>query len=132
MVVCYLGIGSNLGNRKKNIKKALDYLSKAMGIKIEKVSRIYETKPVGGVRQSKFLNAAIKIKTLLTPHVLLGTLKKIEKNLGRKKAVRYGPREIDLDILLYGNKAVRRKNLIIPHPRMFKREFVLKPLMEII
>ena len=132
MVVCYLGVGSNLGNRRKNIKKALDYLAKTKGIKIEKASRIYETKAVGGVPQGKFLNAAIKIKTSLTPQLLLETLKKIEKDLGRKNTVRWGPREIDLDILLYGNKVIKIKNLVIPHPRMFEREFVLKPLREII
>ncbi len=132
MVVCYLGVGSNLGNRRKNIQKALDYLAKTKGIKIEKTSRIYETKALGGPAQGKFLNAAIKIKTSLTPIALLKTLKKIEKALGRQKTVRFGPRPIDLDILLYGNKIIKRKNLAIPHPRMFTREFVLRPLREII
>jgi 2-amino-4-hydroxy-6-hydroxymethyldihydropteridine diphosphokinase len=79
------------------------------------------------------LNAAIKIKTSLSPHLLLKTIKKIEKDLGRKeKTVRWASREIDLDILLYANKIIKRKNLVIPHPRMFEREFVLKPLREII
>ena len=132
MAVCYLGVGSNLGNRRKNIKKALDYLAKTKRIKIEKTSRIYETEPVGGPPQDKFLNAAIKIKTSLTPQLLLEVLKKIEKDLGRKNTVRWGAREIDLDILLYGNKVIKIKNLVIPHPRMFEREFVLKPLREII
>ena len=132
MVVCYLGIGSNLGNRRKNIKKALDYLAKTKGIKIEKTSRIYETEPVGGPAQRKFLNAAIKIKTSLTPQLFLKIIKKIEKDLGRRKTVRFGPREIDLDILLYGNKIIKRRDLTIPHPRMFEREFVLKPLREIV
>jgi 2-amino-4-hydroxy-6-hydroxymethyldihydropteridine diphosphokinase len=132
MVICYLAVGSNLGNRRKNIKKALDYLAKTKGIKIEKASRIYETKAIGGVAQGKFLNAAIKIKTSLTPQLLLKTVKNIEKDLGRRKTVRWGPREIDLDILLYGNKFIKIKNLVIPHPRMFEREFVLRPLREII
>ncbi len=132
MVFCYLGAGSNLGNRRANIKKALDYLRKTKGIKIEKSSRIYETQAQGGPAQGKFLNAAIKIKTSATPHLLLKTLKRIEKDLGRKKNVRFGPRKIDLDILLYGNKIIKRKGLVIPHPRMFTREFVLRPLREII
>ena len=132
MVVCYLGVGSNLGNRSKNIKKALHYLAKTKGIKIEKASRIYETKAISGPVQGKFLNGAIKIKTSLTPIALLKTLKKIEKALGRQKTVRFGPRPIDLDILLYGNKIIKRKNLVIPHPRMFERKFVIKPLLEII
>lgn len=132
MVVCYLGVGSNLGNRRKNIQKALDCLAKTKGIKIEKSSRIYETKALGGPAQRKFLNGAIKIRTSLRPQLLLVTLKKIEKDLGRKPTVRFGPRPIDLDILLYGNKMIKTKNLVIPHPRMFTREFVLKPLREII
>ncbi len=132
MAVCYLAVGSNLGNRRNNIKKALDYLAKTKGIKIEKTSRIYETEPVGGPPQDKFLNAAIKIKTSLSPQLLLNNIKKIEKDLGRRKSVRWGPRQIDLDILLYANKIIKRKNLVIPHPRMFEREFVLKPLREII
>ncbi len=132
MVVCYLAIGSNLGNRSDNIKKALGYLAKTKGIIVEKASRIYETEPQGAPPQDKFLNAAIKIKTSLKPRVLLKTIKKIEKHLGRRKTVRFGPREIDLDILLYANKIIKEDGLIIPHPRMFEREFVLKPLREII
>jgi len=132
MAVCYLGLGSNLGNRRKNIKKALGYLAKTKGIKTEKVSRIYETEPVGGPAQNKFLNAAVKIRTSLSPQLLLNTIKKIEKDLGRKRSIRWAPREIDLDILLYANKIIRRRGLIIPHPRMFERDFVLKPLREII
>lgn len=132
MIFCYLAIGSNLGNRRKNIKKALDCLAAAKGIKIENISRVYETLAVGGPPQGKFLNAAVKIKTSLSPLALLNTLKKIEKALGRKKNVRWGPREIDLDILLYGNRIIKMKNLVIPHPGMFAREFVLKPLREII
>lgn len=132
MVVCFLGVGSNLGNRRKNIEKALDYLAKTKGIKIEKSSRIYETDPVGGPPQGKFLNAAVKIKTSFTPSFLLKTLKEIEKTLGRKKAVRFGPRQIDLDILLYANKVIKTKDLIVPHPQMFMREFVLRPLREVL
>ena len=132
MIVCYLGVGSNLGKRRTNIRKALDLISKTRGIEIEKSSRIYETEPQGGPKQGKFLNAAVKIKTSLAPHYLLKTLKKIESDLGRKKTVRFGPRQIDLDILFYGNKIINRKNLKVPHPRMFEREFVLRPLREII
>jgi 2-amino-4-hydroxy-6-hydroxymethyldihydropteridine diphosphokinase len=132
MITCYLGVGSNLGNRRGNIKKAVNYLEQAKGIKIEKTSRIYETQASGGPPQGKFLNAAIKIKTSLTPLLLLETLKKIEKDLGRKKTVRFGPRQIDLDILLYGNEMINTKKLVVPHPRMFEREFVLKPLREIV
>jgi len=132
MVACYLGMGSNLGKRRENIKKALEYLARAKGIKIEKRSRIYETEPVGGPAQGKFLNAAVKIRTALTPAALLKTLKKIEKDLGRRQSVRFGPRPIDLDILFYGDKVIKTKSLVVPHPKMFEREFVLRPLREII
>ena len=109
MIICYLGIGSNLGKRRTNIRKALDLISKTRGIEIEKSSRIHETEPQGGPKQGKFLNAAVKIKTSLAPYYLLKTLKKIESDLGRQKTVRFGPRQIDLDILLYGNKIINRK-----------------------
>lgn len=132
MVTCYLGIGSNLGSRRNNIKKALEYLKNTKGIKVEKASRIYETKAQGGPPQGKFLNGVIRIKTSLSPSTLLKILKKIEKDLGRAKTVRFGPRPIDLDILIYGDRIIKTKTLQIPHPRMFEREFVLRPLREII
>lgn len=132
MAVCYLGIGSNLGKRRDNILQALKQLKKTGEIKLEKRSRLYQTDPLGGPKQNKFLNAAVKIRTSLKPLPLLKTLKKIEKDLGRKRGLRFGPRPIDLDILLYGSKIIRQDGLVIPHPRMFEREFVLKPLREII
>ena len=133
MLVCYLGIGSNLGDRRKNIKLALQKIKQLKGTKIIKLSRIIETKAVGGPPQGKFLNAALKIKTNLSPSILLRKLKTIEKELGRKKSsVRYGPRPIDLDILFYGDKIIDRKDLKIPHPKAFAREFVRKPLLEVI
>ncbi|MDD2688746.1 MAG: 2-amino-4-hydroxy-6-hydroxymethyldihydropteridine diphosphokinase [Candidatus Omnitrophica bacterium] len=133
MVTCLLGIGSNLGNRRKNIRLALQKIDAMKGTKIIKLSRIIETKPVGGPpAQGKFLNAALKIKTSLTPIKLLKKLKEIEKNLGRKKTVRYGPRIIDLDILFYSDKIINRKELKVPHPKLFERDFVIRPLSEII
>ncbi|MBM3251875.1 MAG: pantoate--beta-alanine ligase [Candidatus Omnitrophica bacterium] len=130
MAKVFLAIGSNLGNRRKNIQEALALL-KANKIKINKISRIIETKPVGGPRQGKFLNAVLQAETVLKPKKLLNTLKNIERQLGRKNTVRFGPRVIDLDILLYDKLRFKTKDLIIPHPRMFEREFVLKPLSEI-
>jgi len=133
MVVCYLGIGSNLGNRGENISLAIKKINTLKGTQIIKVSKIIETKPIGGpADQAKFLNAALKIKTTLSPTVLLKKLKKIEKELGRAKTVRYGPRTIDLDILFYADKIINRENLKIPHPKLFEREFVIKSLLEII
>ena len=132
-MVCYLGIGSNLGNRKRNIKLALQKIQALKETKILKTSPIIETSPVGGpASQGKFLNAVTKINTGLKPLVLLRKLKAIEKQLGRKKTVRFGPRIIDLDILLYGNQIIQRKELKLPHPRMFDREFVIRPLLEVI
>lgn len=133
MVICYLGIGSNLGDRRKNIKSAIKKINALEGIKVIKASKITETIAVGGpAGQPKFLNAALKIKTNLLPLPLLRKLKKIERELGRTKTIRFGPRIIDLDILLYGDKIINRKNLKVPHPRMFAREFVIKPLWEVI
>ena len=133
MVTCYLGIGSNLGDREKFIKLAIKKINALKGTKIIKVSKIIETKPIGGPKgQGKFLNAALKIKTNTSPLVLLKGLKSIEKELGRVKTVSYGPRVIDLDILFYGNRIINRKDLKVPHPKIFEREFVIKPLLEII
>ena len=133
MAVCYLGIGSNLGDRIKNIKLAIQKINSLKNTKVLKLSRIIETTPVGGpARQPKFLNAALKISTNLPPVNLLNKLKTIEKGLGRKKGARWGPRLIDLDILLYADKTVNRKNLKIPHPRLMQREFVIKPLSEVL
>jgi 2-amino-4-hydroxy-6-hydroxymethyldihydropteridine diphosphokinase len=133
MTICYLGIGSNLGNRRKNITKALQKIKTLKDTEIIKISKIIQTHPQGGpANQGKFLNAALKIQTKIPPLKLLHTLKKIEKDLGRTKTVRYGPRTIDLDILFYGDRIINRKGLTIPHPRIFEREFVIRPLLEII
>lgn len=133
MVICYLGIGSNLGDRNRNIKEAIKKINLLKDTKVIKISKIIETKPVGGPRaQGDFLNAALKIQTRISPLKLLKDLKKIEKGLGRAKTVSYGPRAIDLDILFYGDRSINTKELIIPHPRIFARDFVIKPLSEVI
>lgn len=133
MFTCYIGLGSNLGDRRRNIRLAIDKIRSMPDTALIKKSRIIETKPVGGPSgQGKFLNSALRIKTCLAPSALLKHLKRIERELGRVKTVRHGPRVIDLDILLYGEKIVNRKDLKIPHPAMFEREFVLRPLSEII
>lgn len=132
MVFCYLGVGSNLGDRRKNIKEAIKKLNALKETKVIKVSRIIEAKPEGGPPQGKFLNACLKIETSLPALTLLKKLKIIEKELGRKRTAPNGPRPIDLDILFYGNKIISRKGLKVPHPKMFEREFVIKPLSEII
>ena len=133
MQTCFLGIGSNLGDRHKNIRLALEKISSLKNTKIVKLSKIIETDPVGGPsRQGKFLNAVLKIKTDLTPLKLLKQLQKIENEVGRRRTVRWGPRTIDLDILLFGDKVIERKELKVPHPRLMERDFVLKPLLSLI
>ncbi|MFA5090953.1 MAG: 2-amino-4-hydroxy-6-hydroxymethyldihydropteridine diphosphokinase [Candidatus Omnitrophota bacterium] len=133
MVKCYLGIGSNLGNRRRNIRLALARVNSLETTKVVKVSRLMETEPIGGPGgQGKFLNAAAEIATSLGPVLLLRKLKEIEKGLGRKKAIRYGPRQIDLDIIFYGDRVINTPALKVPHPKAFDRGFVIEPLLEIL
>ncbi len=140
--VVYLGLGSNSGKRTQNIKKAIKLLKKKK-VKILKKSSIYKTEPIEGGRKnfkngvkkvSKnkwFFNTAVKAKTVLSPRDLLNICREIEKELGRKKTVKWGPRTIDIDILFYGNEIIKQKDLVIPHSEMYKRRFVLIPLAEI-
>ena len=130
MSVAYIGIGSNLGDREFNCKQAIGFL-RQKGITVSKESSLYETKPWGVTDQPLFLNMAIEIETNLKPFELLRTLKDIEKEMGREETFLWGPRIIDLDILLYDNYIVNEKGLRIPHPHMQDREFVLRPLCEI-
>ena len=130
MAVVYLSLGSNVGNRQRNIARAMKHLVQN-DISIKQSSSVIETKPVGGPDQGKFLNAVLETTTNLTPEDLLIRLKTIEKQLGRKKTIRNGPRTIDIDILLYGEKTITTKWLTVPHPRMHKRKFVMNPLCEI-
>jgi len=131
MVSVYIGIGANLGNREDYINKAVEYLSSNPRIKVDKVSSLIETEPVGGPPQSKFLNCVVKIKTSLSSLTLLKSLQTMERNLGRVRTVKNGPRTIDLDILLYGEEIINKPDLKVPHPEMFNRLFVLIPLLEI-
>jgi len=130
MSTVYIGIGSNLGDRLKNINRAVDCLKADKDITVEKISSIIETEPVGSVGP-RYLNAAVKITTELAPGKLLAVLQDIEKKLGRRRPFKNAPRTIDLDILLYDDKLVDEPDLKIPHPRMLEREFVMKPLSEI-
>jgi dihydroneopterin aldolase/2-amino-4-hydroxy-6-hydroxymethyldihydropteridine diphosphokinase len=130
MSVAYIGIGSNVGKRKENCYRALTLL-KQKGIKITKMSSFHETEPWGYKNQPSFLNMVIEAETKLGARDLLETLQQIEKKLGREKSFKWGPRTIDLDMLLFDNMSVQENDLMIPHPLMHKREFVLKPLCEI-
>ena len=127
----FIGIGTNIGDRKDNINKAIKLLGENGKTLIRKVSSIYETAPVGYLDQAAFLNLVIEIETVLGPFELMEFTASIEKAMGREKLIKWGPRLIDLDILLYENEVVKTEKLIIPHPRIGERAFVLIPLMEI-
>lgn len=126
----YIALGSNLGNKEENLNNAYSLLEEN-NIKITKKSEIIETKPYGGVPQDNFLNSVIEVNTLLNPVEIMNTLLDIEKKLKRERVIRWGPRTIDLDILLYDNEIINEDNVIIPHYDMHNREFVLESLCEI-
>jgi len=130
MAEAYIGIGSNLGNRKQNCEKAISLLTENR-ITVLKRSTMLETEPWGIKDQPKFINMAIKIDTILEPEDLLNLLKEIESAVGRTQTFRWGPRIIDLDILLYDNLILNTNNVQIPHPGIKDRDFVLRPLAEI-
>jgi|SRR5437879_2398681 len=126
----YLSLGSNLGDRAKNLRDAIAALRKA-GIDVKRISSTYETEPVDYLDQPWFVNVALEADTELAPTALLRALRGIETQMGSKKLIAKGPRLIDMDVLLYGNKVIDTPELQIPHPRMHLRRFVLKPLAEI-
>ena len=130
MSIVYLGLGSNLGDRAKNIHEAVRLLHEA-GVRTMTLSSIIETDPVGGPPQGLFLNAALKAETNLSPLELLKAAQGVEAALGRVRTVRNGPRTIDVDILRYDDLVWNSPELVIPHPRMREREFVMRPLREI-
>jgi len=130
MPIAYIGVGSNLGNREQNCLRAVSRLS-GKGVIVRKHSSLYETEPWGVKDQPGFLNMTLEIETKEEPEVLLRILKNIEFELGRQETCKWGPRVIDLDILLYDDRIVRTSDLQIPHPHMHKRDFVLRPLSEI-
>lgn len=127
----YLSLGSNLGDRQGHISRALFLIEETLCVKIISRSPIYETEPVGFLEQGPFLNCCACIEAALPPLELLGSLKDIERQLRRAKTVRFGPRTIDIDILLYGGLVMDTDRLTIPHPRMMERAFVLVPLLDI-
>lgn len=130
--LAYIGFGSNIGDRLTHIQNAIHALSKTEGITLQKISAVYKTDPVGYEAQAHFLNGVAAIQTDLPPLSLLHTLKDIEIAIGRKHRIRWGPREIDLDILIYGDLCLQTEKLVIPHPEMHLRRFVLVPLAEIV
>ncbi|MBD3380413.1 MAG: 2-amino-4-hydroxy-6-hydroxymethyldihydropteridine diphosphokinase [Candidatus Omnitrophica bacterium] len=131
MATVYLGIGSNIGDKEANLARAVKYLEEIRGIDVLETSTLYETEPVGGPPQDKYLNGVVKVDTAIPPDRLLREVKQIELRMGRKQPGRNCPRIIDLDILLYGDMVLDMEELKIPHPRMAERSFVLKGLAEI-
>jgi 3-oxoacyl-[acyl-carrier protein] reductase len=131
-VTAYLALGSNLGDRRANLQEALRLLAERPGVVVTRVSSFFETAPVGGPPgQGNYLNAAAEVQTDLPPRQLLDWLLDVERRLGRVRQERYGPRTVDLDLLLYGDQVLDEPGLLVPHPRLHERRFVLEPLAEI-
>lgn len=128
----YLSLGSNLGDRKRQLQEAVRLLRANPAISNVKISSIYETAPVGYLDQGAFLNLAVRLETNLSPLDLLAVCQEVERNLQRERLVRWGPRTVDLDILLYGQEQLATDELTIPHPRMYERAFVLVPLRDLL
>ncbi len=127
----YLSIGTNMGNRVGNLKQALGLLNRRPEIRLMDVSSLYETAPVGGVAQANFLNLAVALETRLSAKELLNWLHVIEQSLHRRRLIHWGPRTIDLDIVMYGRSCFNNVTLKVPHPEMGNRRFVLVPMTEV-
>lgn len=131
VVKAYIGLGSNLGDKKTYINQALDLLTNNPGIKKLRAASLYKTAPMGYLEQDWFLNTVAEIETVLSPEELLALLKGVEDTLQRVRTIRWGPRTIDLDLLTYGDETINTRSLVIPHPRMTQRAFVMVPLAEL-
>jgi 2-amino-4-hydroxy-6-hydroxymethyldihydropteridine diphosphokinase len=127
----YLGLGSNLGDRAGNLQRAVDLLNEEPGITVVGSSGVWETDPVGGPSQPDYVNAVVRVRTDLAPHELLAACLGTETALGRIRDVRWGPRTIDIDVLLIDALVLDDADLTVPHPRMAERAFVLRPLLEV-
>ena len=128
-VTVYLGLGSNMGDRQHNLDRALDFLSQRL--RVGKISPVYDTEPVGNTNQPRFLNLVCQVYTRLAPIELLALAKGIERKLGRVFTKSNAPRPIDIDILFYGDRVIETPELVIPHPRLAERAFILIPLDQI-
>jgi 2-amino-4-hydroxy-6-hydroxymethyldihydropteridine diphosphokinase len=130
-LICYIGLGSNLNNDEKQVHSAIKALQARPSLEVTAISSLYPAKLVGYVNQPNFINTVVKLKTKLTAHSLLRILLNIEQQYHRQRTIKNGPRALDLDLLLYDNRTIVTKELIVPHPRMWERNFVLIPLQEI-
>ena len=131
MTRAYVGLGANLGPKEVTLLRAVDLLAGEDGIEVLELSELRETAPVGVVDQPEFLNGALALETSLTPRELLDVLLRVERELGRVRGERWGPRTIDLDLLVYGDETVDEPGLRVPHPRLHERRFALEPLAEL-
>ena len=132
MTRAYVGLGANLGDREATLRRAVELLAEEPGIEVVSRSELRETDPVGVVDQPPFLNGAVAVETALSPRELLGSLLRVERTLGRvRDGARWGPRTVDLDLLLYGDEVVDEPGLHVPHPRLHERRFALEPLAEL-
>jgi 2-amino-4-hydroxy-6-hydroxymethyldihydropteridine diphosphokinase len=127
----YLGLGSNLGDRAALLQGAVDGLAATDGITVVAVSPVYETEPVGGPEQPEYLNAVVAVDTELTPRQLLDVAQRLEDTAGRVRAEHWGPRTLDVDVLLVGEEHVDEPDLVVPHPRLYERAFVMVPLADL-
>lgn len=130
-IISYIGVGSNQDDPAAQCRKAVEEMASVTGIRLLRQSSFYRTEPVGVIDQDDFVNAACEIRTTLRPRPLLEALQGIERRMGRRETKRWGPRIIDLDILLYGQDVIEEDGLVIPHPACHTRRFVLAPLCEI-
>ena len=127
----YLALGSNLGDRLAHLQLAVDALADTPGVQVHALSRVYETAPVGGPPQDTYLNAVVAIETDLDPHELLRRCQEIEQLAARERSERWGPRTLDVDVLLIDGTRLDTEDLTVPHPRMWERGFVLAPLRDV-
>lgn len=130
-IICYIGIGSNMGDALQNCRQAVLLLSETRGISLKTVSSFYKTEPVGIEKQPYFVNAVAEIRTSLSARSLLHALQGIESTMGRTRRIKGGPRIIDLDLLFYGQNVIHEEGINVPHPETHRRKFVLEPLCEI-
>ena len=128
-ITVYLGLGSNLGRREHNLRRAIALLRRY--VRLQRASSVYETAPWGFGQQPDFLNCVLEVTATLAPHQVLSSVKGLEREMGRLPGVRYGPRLIDVDILFYGGQTLDYPDLQIPHPRLHQRAFVLVPLADL-
>lgn len=130
-VFAFLGLGSNVGDRLAHLQAGVDGLDAERRLRVDAVSSVYETAPVGGPPQEQYLNLALRVATTASPRALLRACQRAERAAGRVRTVRWGPRTLDVDVLLYDDRSISSRRLVVPHPRLTQRAFALVPLIEV-